>query len=54
MIINIYKTKLAQNANSPEAQKLKYKDLIKCISEETGIGQRTVITTLSDYKKKVL
>lgn len=52
MIINIYKTKLARQANSPEAQKSKYKDLIKSISEETGIGQRTVITTLSAYKTK--
>lgn len=36
----------------PVEQKLKYIDIIKFISHQTGIGQRTISTTLSDYKKK--
>ncbi|XP_026815585.1 uncharacterized protein LOC113555472 [Rhopalosiphum maidis] len=50
-IINAYKTKFAEQANMPAKQKPKYRDLIKSISKETGIGQRTVSTILSEYKK---
>lgn len=36
----LYKNKFAWQENSSEVQKLKNKDLIKSISEETGVGQR--------------
>ena len=50
MIINLYKSKMLEQANAPE--KMKYVDLIKLMSKEIGIGQRTISTTLSEYKNK--
>lgn len=44
MIINLYKTKITQNAE------LKIKELAQIISTETGIGQNSVQKTISDYK----
>lgn len=44
--------KMIEGANLPVEQKPKYYDIIKFISHYTGIGQRTITTTLSDYKKK--
>jgi len=43
---------MIEGANLPVEQKPKYYDIIKFISHYTGIGQRTITTTLSDYKKK--
>jgi len=51
MIVNLYKAKakmaLQDNADGP---KLKAKEIINQISEEIGIGQRTVSVTLSEYR----
>ncbi|KAL4090213.1 hypothetical protein QTP88_025112 [Uroleucon formosanum] len=44
MIINLYKTKITQNAE------LKIKELAQIISTETGIGQNSVQKTILDYK----
>jgi len=52
MIINLHKSKMIEQAKLPDEQKLKYIDLIKLISKEIGIGQRTISTTLSEYRKK--
>lgn len=52
MIINIYKNKIAEQAYTPKKQKMKYKDIIRSISKEIGIGLRTISTTLSEYNKK--
>jgi len=46
MIANLYKAKMAQQQDGP---KLKAKEIIKKISEESGIGQRTVSFSLSEY-----
>lgn len=48
MIVNFYKSKMLEQANAPE--KMKYVDLVKLMSKEIGIGQRTISTTLSEYK----
>lgn len=45
MIINLYKTKVLQQPT------IKYKDLMASLSKETGIGMRTVKSTVSEYKK---
>jgi len=42
---------MAQQNNS-DGPKLKAKEIIKQISEESGIGQRTVSVTLSEYRNK--
>lgn len=52
IIINVYKSKMIEQASLPVEQKLKFIDLIKLMSKEIGIGQRTITTTLSEYKKK--
>lgn len=39
---------MLEQANAPE--KMKYVDLVKSMSKEIGIGQRTISTTLSEYK----
>lgn len=41
-----------EEANLPVEEKLKYIDIIKLISHQTGIGQCTISTTLSEYKKQ--
>jgi predicted transcriptional regulator len=51
MIVNLYKAKMAQQHNA-DGPKLKAKDIIKKISEESGIGQRTISVTLSEYRNK--
>ncbi|XP_050065887.1 uncharacterized protein LOC126554940 [Aphis gossypii] len=51
MIVNLYKAKMAQQKNA-DGPKLKAKEIIKIISEESGIGQRTVSITLSEYRNK--
>jgi len=51
MIVNLYKAKMAQQDNA-DGPKLKAKEIIKQISEEIGIGQRTVTVTLSEYRNK--
>jgi len=45
MIINLYKSKTQQQPN------VTYKNLMKLISQEVGIGNNTVCNTVSDYKK---
>ncbi|CAI6373988.1 unnamed protein product [Macrosiphum euphorbiae] len=45
MIINLYKSKTQQEPS------MKYKNLMKLISKEIGIGYNTVCNTVSDYKK---
>jgi len=51
MIINLYKAKMAQQQDA-DGPKLKAVEIIKKISEESGIGQRTVSVTLSEYRNK--
>jgi DNA-binding transcriptional ArsR family regulator len=51
MIVNLYKTKIAQQS-SGDGPKLTAKEMIKKISEECGIGQRTVSIALSEYRNK--
>lgn len=46
MIINLYNIKHNENPNRT------YKELITLLSNESGIGKRTVVTTLSEYKNK--
>lgn len=43
---------MLEQAYLPDTEKQKYVDLIKVESQETGIGQRTISTTLAEYKKK--
>jgi len=52
IIINIYKEKLQQQRENPEMARLNYRKMIYEISKTSGIGQRTVQSTLSEYKKK--
>lgn len=42
---------MAQQDNT-DGPKLKAKEIIKHISEESGIGQRTVSVNLSEYRNK--
>ncbi|XP_022161706.1 uncharacterized protein LOC111027615 [Myzus persicae] len=42
---------MAQQKNA-DGPKLKAKEIIKIISEESGVGQRTVSVTLSEYRNK--
>ncbi|CAI6358016.1 unnamed protein product [Macrosiphum euphorbiae] len=51
MIVNFYKNKMALQATG-DLPKLTAKEMIKNISEESGIGQRTVSVTLSEYRNK--
>ncbi|KAL4126724.1 hypothetical protein QTP88_010933 [Uroleucon formosanum] len=51
MIVNLYKNKMALQATG-DVPKLTAKEMIKKISEESGIGQRTVSVTLSEYRNK--
>ncbi|XP_015380395.1 PREDICTED: uncharacterized protein LOC107174087 [Diuraphis noxia] len=52
MIINLYISKMTEQATLPVQRHLKYIDLIKLMSQEIGIGQRTISTTLSEYRRK--
>ncbi|CAI6371147.1 unnamed protein product [Macrosiphum euphorbiae] len=52
IIINVYKDKIKQQLENPEMPKLSFRDLIVSISRTTGIGQRTIQTTLGEYKKE--
>ena len=45
MIINVYKSKIQ------ELPEVKYKELIKIISQTTGVGRNTICSTISEYKK---
>jgi len=51
MVVNLYKTKMTQQSTG-HGPKLTAKEIIKKISEESGIGQRTVSVTLSEYRNK--
>lgn len=44
MIINLYRTKMLQHPT------LKVKDVVKIISKELGISQRTIQLTIFEYK----
>eukprot|EP00102_Acyrthosiphon_pisum_P012353 XP_008181464.1 PREDICTED: uncharacterized protein LOC103308939 [Acyrthosiphon pisum] len=52
IIINVYKDKIKQQLDNPTLPKLGFRDLIADISRTTGIGQRTIQTTLGEYKKE--
>lgn len=43
---------MAEQANVPKGQKMKYQDVIRFISKEVGIGLRTISSTLSEYNRK--
>lgn len=43
---------MTEQATLPDQRHLKYIDLIKWMSQETGIGQRTISMTLSEYRRK--
>lgn len=51
MVIKLYKTKKAQQANG-EGPELNGKQMIKQISIECGLGQKTVAGALSEYRNK--
>ncbi|XP_008183387.1 uncharacterized protein LOC103309534 [Acyrthosiphon pisum] len=44
MIINLYKSKIAEQPS------IKVKEMVKLLSKNTGIGQKTIQTTIADYK----
>lgn len=46
MIINLYKTKMLQQPT------LRIKEVVKIISKELGIGQRTTQSTIAEYKNE--
>jgi len=52
MSINVYKDKVKQQLENPEMRQLSYREMIVSVSKTTGIGQRTVQTTLAEYKKE--
>ncbi|XP_022163493.1 uncharacterized protein LOC111028993 [Myzus persicae] len=52
IIINLYKEKVNQQSENPDSPRINYRQMILEISKSTGIGQRTVQTTLSEYKNK--
>jgi len=52
MIINMYKDKVKQQLENPDSPKLTYRQMLLEISKSSGIGQRTVQTTLAEYKTK--
>lgn len=45
MIVNMYKTKMTQQPA------LKVKEVVKILSKEMGIGQRTIQSTIAEYKR---
>lgn len=51
MIVNLYKNKIALQGVG-DGPKLRAKGIIKKISQESGIGQRTLSVTLSEYRHK--
>ncbi|KAL4136445.1 hypothetical protein QTP88_007993 [Uroleucon formosanum] len=52
IIINMYKDKVKQQLENPDSPKLTYRQMLLEISKSSGIGQRTVQTTLAEYKTK--
>jgi len=54
MIIDLYISKMIKQATLPNQLHLKYTDLIKLISQATGIVQGTISSTLSEYKRNSL
>ncbi|KAL4155970.1 hypothetical protein QTP88_000005 [Uroleucon formosanum] len=52
IIINMYKDKIKQQLENPDSPKLTYRQMLLEISKSSGIGQRTVQTTLAEYKTK--
>lgn len=52
MIINIYKDKVKQQLENPDSPKLTYRQMLLEVCKTSGIGQRTVQTTLAEYKTK--
>jgi len=43
---------MTEQATLPDQRQLKFVDLIKFMSQETGIGERTISMTLSEYRRK--
>ncbi|XP_050443987.1 uncharacterized protein LOC126847646 [Adelges cooleyi] len=52
IIINLYKDKLKQQLENPDSPQLTYRQMLVEISKASGIGQRTIQTTLAEYKKE--
>jgi len=52
IIINLYKDEVNQQLENPESPRLNYRQMILKISKACGIGQRTIQTTLAEYKNK--
>lgn len=52
IIDNFYKNLMLEQQNIDESHKMKYKDVIKTVLKTSGIGQKTVEHTLSEYKNK--
>ncbi|CAI6346881.1 unnamed protein product [Macrosiphum euphorbiae] len=52
IIINLYKEKIKQQEENPDSPQLTYRQMLLEISKSSGIGQRTIQTTLAEYKKK--
>ncbi|XP_050066323.1 uncharacterized protein LOC126555442 [Aphis gossypii] len=51
IIINLYKD-FNQQIENPENPRLNYRQMILKISKASGIGQRTIQTTLAEYRNK--
>lgn len=52
MVVNVYKKLANRQLEYPDSPRLNYKQTIVEISKTTGLGQRTVSTALSEYKKQ--
>ncbi|KAE9523362.1 hypothetical protein AGLY_016310 [Aphis glycines] len=52
IIINLYKDEVNQQLENPESPRLNYRQMVLKISKASGIGQRTIQTTLAEYKNK--
>ncbi|CAI6358386.1 unnamed protein product [Macrosiphum euphorbiae] len=50
IVINLYKDLVTKQSENPGSPRLSYREMIIEISKSSGIGQRTVQTTLSEYK----
>lgn len=48
----MYKDKVKQQLEVPDSPRLTYRQILFDISKSSGIGQRTIQTTLSEYKKQ--
>lgn len=52
IIINLYKEKVDQQHENPDSARINYRQMLLEISKTTSIDQRTVQTTLAEYKNK--